>query len=97
MIDTAYLRSDQLPARTALNYLHADGDRSNVLHLPVRGSGDGGAYTTVADIHRLWTALREGAVLDPVTLAAAWRPRSDVPTEFARYGLGSGCTPPARA
>ena len=88
MTDTAYLRSDQLPARTALNYLDADGDRSNVLHLPVRGSGDGGAYTTVADIHRLWTALREGAILDQAMLAAAWRPRSDVPTEFSRYGLG---------
>ena len=88
MTDTAYLRSDTLPERTALGYLDADGDRSNVLHLPVRGSGDGGAYTTVEDVHRLWAALRSGAVLDPPALAAAWRPVSDVPSEFARYGLG---------
>lgn len=88
MTDTDYLRSDRLPARTALGYLDADGDRCNVLHLPVRGSGDGGAYTTVADVHRLWTALREGAVLDRAMLAAAWQPRSDVPAEFSRYGLG---------
>jgi CubicO group peptidase (beta-lactamase class C family) len=88
MTDTDYLRSDQLPQRTALNYLYADSDRSNVLHLPVRGSGDGGAYTTVADIHRLWTALWDGAILDEATLAASWQPRSDVPTEFSRYGLG---------
>jgi CubicO group peptidase (beta-lactamase class C family) len=88
MTDTAYLRSDELPERTALNYLHAEGHRSNVLHLPVRGSGDGGAYTTVADVHRLWAALRAGVILDQATLTTAWQPRSYVPTEFSRYGLG---------
>jgi hypothetical protein len=88
MIDAAYLRSDALPARTALGYLDTEGHRSNVLHLPVRGSGDGGAYTTVADVHRLWLALRAGAVVDPAALAIAWRPRSEVPAEDTRYGLG---------
>ena len=40
----------------------ADGLRTNVLHLPVRGSGDGGIYTTAADIRRLWVgALRRAA------------------------------------
>ncbi len=88
LTDTAYLRSDELPERTALGYLGPHGDRSNVLHLPVRGSGDGGAYTTVADVHRLWAALRDGDVLDPAALTAAWQPRSEVPAEAARYGLG---------
>lgn len=88
MADTAYLRSDTLPERTAVGYLDVEGHRTNVLHLPVRGSGDGGAYTTVADIHALWPALLDGAVLDRATLAAAWRPRSDVPAERSRYGLG---------
>ena len=88
LTDTAYLRSDALPERTAVGYLEAQGHRSNVLHLPLRGSGDGGAYTTVADVHRLWTALRDGVVLDRATLAEAWRPRSEVPSEGSRYGLG---------
>ena len=88
MTDTAYLRSDALPERTALGYLDARGDRSNVLHLPVRGSGDGGAYTTAADVHRLWAALLDGAILDESALAAAWQPRSDVRSERQRYGLG---------
>jgi CubicO group peptidase (beta-lactamase class C family) len=88
MVDTAYLRSDTLPERTALGYRHGQGNQSNVLHLPVRGSGDGGAFTTVADIHRLWQALLDRAVVDRATLAAAWRPRSDVPTQGSRYGLG---------
>ena len=88
MVDTAYLRSDTLPERTALGYLNAEGHQSNVLHLPVRGSGDGGAYTTVADIHRLWQALLDATVLDQATLTEAWRPRSDAPAEGSRYGLG---------
>lgn len=90
MTDTEYLRADALPERTALGYLDAHSHRSNVLHLPVRGSGDGGAYTTVADVHRLWTALRDGTVLEPDTVAVAWQPRSDFPAERMRYGLGFG-------
>jgi CubicO group peptidase (beta-lactamase class C family) len=88
MSDTAYLRSDDLPERTAMGYLGPAGDRSNILHLPVRGTGDGGAYTTVADVHKLWSALRDGAVLDREGLAAAWQPRSDVAADGLRYGLG---------
>jgi CubicO group peptidase (beta-lactamase class C family) len=53
--DTAFLRSDSLPGRAAIGYLE-DG-RTNVFHLPVRGSGDGGIYTTLDDIDRLWTLL----------------------------------------
>jgi len=88
MTDTEFLRSDALPERTALGYLDPQGDRSNALHLPVRGSGDGGAYTTVADVRRLWTALRDGVVLDRATIEMAWRPRSDGPSANVRYGLG---------
>jgi CubicO group peptidase (beta-lactamase class C family) len=41
MVDTAFLRSDDLPGRVALGYLEVDGAwRTNVLHLPVRGNGD---------------------------------------------------------
>jgi CubicO group peptidase (beta-lactamase class C family) len=55
MRDTAFLRSDALPAGAALGYL-ADG-RTNVFHLPVRGSGDGGIYTTLDDVDRLWAFI----------------------------------------
>ena len=52
------------------------------------GSGDGGAYSTLADLHRLWEALRAGRVVSPDTLDAMLRPHSDWPEENARYGLG---------
>ena len=89
MRDTEFLRSDELPGRTALGYLAVDGVwRSNVLHLPVRGSGDGGIYTTVADVRSLWTAFFEGRIVSPEWVAEMVRPRSDVPENEQRYGLG---------
>ena len=58
MRDTEFLRSDELPGSAALGYLEIDGVwRSNVFHLPVRGSGDGGIYTTVGDVSSLWKAF----------------------------------------
>jgi CubicO group peptidase (beta-lactamase class C family) len=88
MTDTAFLRSDELPGRAAVCYLHDDGLRSNVLHLPVRGNGDGGIYTTAADVHALWDALFAGRIVSLDTAAEMVRPRSDVPDESTSYGLG---------
>ncbi len=88
MADTAFLRSDELPGRAAVGYLSAAGLRTNVLHLPVRGSGDGGIYTTVADVHALWAALFAGRIVSDRWVAEMVRPRSDVPEDSMRYGLG---------
>jgi CubicO group peptidase (beta-lactamase class C family) len=88
MADTSFLRSDELPGRAALNYLHDEGLRTNVLHLPVRGNGDGGVYTTAADVHALWDAVFAGRIVSLDTVAEMVRPRSDVPEQSQRYGLG---------
>ena len=88
MADTAYLRSDELPGRAARGYLFAEGLRTNVLHLPVRGNGDGGVYTTVADVHALWDAFFGGRIVSPERVAEMVRPRSDAPEHAFRYGLG---------
>ncbi len=87
LTDTAFLRSDELPGRAAIGYL-GDGPRTNVFHLPVLGSGDGGIYSTAADIRALWRALFDGRIVRPETVATMVRPRSDVPEEERRYGLG---------
>ena len=88
MAETAFLRSDELPGRAALHYLSHEGLRTNVLHLPVVGNGDGGAYTTAADLHRFWTAVFEGRIVSLERVAEMARPRSDWPEEHERYGLG---------
>jgi CubicO group peptidase (beta-lactamase class C family) len=88
MGDTAFLRSDDLPGRAALGYLTVDGSRTNVLHLPVRGSGDGGIYSTVADVSSLWSAFFAGRIVSQHWVAEMVRPRSNAPRESKRYGLG---------
>jgi CubicO group peptidase (beta-lactamase class C family) len=88
MHDTRFLRSDELPGRAALGYLATDGGRTNIFHLPVRGSGDGGVYSTAADIHTMWAALFAGRIVSTDWVAEMVRPRSDVPAESMRYGLG---------
>jgi CubicO group peptidase (beta-lactamase class C family) len=89
MPDTEFLRSDELPARTATGYLPLEGvSRTNVFHLPVRGSGDGGLYSTAADFSAFWPALFGGRIVPAGWVAEMVRPRSDVPEESMRYGLG---------
>jgi CubicO group peptidase (beta-lactamase class C family) len=85
MRGTAFLRSDELPERTALGYV-GDGLRTNVFNLPVRGSGDGGAYTTVADVRALWQAFFGGQIVSNEWVERMVRPRSV--TAKNRYGLG---------
>ena len=85
MGDTAFLRSDELPGRAAIGYVQAGGAwRTNVFHLPVRGSGDGGIYTTAADVAAFWNALFAGRIVSQEWVAEMLRARSDEP----RYGLG---------
>lgn len=88
MPDTRFLRSDELPGRAATGYLEAAGLRTNVLHLPVRGVGDGGAYATAADVHALWASLFAGRIASPGWVEEMVRPHSEVPSESMRYGLG---------
>jgi CubicO group peptidase (beta-lactamase class C family) len=59
-----------------------------VFHLPVRGSGDGGIYSTAADLSALWSALFAGRIVSKDWVAEMVRPRSEVPQESMRYGLG---------
>ena len=83
---TAFLRSDELPGDAATGYIDTDGLRTNVLHLPVRGSGDGGTYSTAADITALWRAMFEGRIVPHTRIADMTRPHSTKGSKA--YGLG---------
>jgi CubicO group peptidase (beta-lactamase class C family) len=61
MLDTQFLRSDELPGRAALGYPAVDG---------------------------MWAALFAGRIVSTEWVAELVRPRSDVPAESMRYGLG---------
>jgi CubicO group peptidase (beta-lactamase class C family) len=90
MADTEFLRSDSLPGTAALGYVEVDGHwRTNVFHLPVVATGDGGMYTTTADMSRFWAALMSGRIVHAQSLADMRRPRSEPDAgESDCYGLG---------
>ena len=88
MLRTGFLRSDELPGDAAVGYLSAEGLRTNQLHLPVRGSGDGGCSSTVADVRSLWLALFEGRIVSQANVERMTNPVSDAASESKRYGLG---------
>lgn len=90
MSDTFFPRSDAPPGRLATGYLAAPDDlRSNVLHLPRRGVGDGGAATTVADVAAFWAALTAGRIVDRAVVAELTRVHStDDDSPGHGYGLG---------
>lgn len=92
MTATDFLRSDRLPAEAALGYL-TDG-RTNVFHLPVIGTGDGGAYTTGADMLHFWEALFSGRI---VSLAMVNRMTAPPVDPGTNYGLGFWLAPPDRS
>jgi CubicO group peptidase (beta-lactamase class C family) len=97
MRDTAFLRSDEPAGRVALGYLEAHGLRTNVLHLPVVGSGDGGMFSTAADVRAFWVALFSGRIISPNRVTEMLRPRSYVPSESMHYGLGLWLRPASSA
>jgi CubicO group peptidase (beta-lactamase class C family) len=89
MVGSDFLRLDELPGDAATGYVVVDGVyRTNVLHLPVLATGDGGAFTTVADMARFWAALAAGEIVSPSTVAAMTSPRSEATDGDGHYGLG---------
>jgi CubicO group peptidase (beta-lactamase class C family) len=97
MHDTEFLRSDDLPGDVALGYVPIDGTwRTNVFHLPVRGVGDGGIFSTVDDLHLLWRAFFDRRIVGADMVANMIRPRSNSP-DGRRYGLGFWLKPSGAA
>lgn len=58
MLRSGFFAMNQLPEQTALGYIdEAGGWRTNVYNLPMIGASDGGMYTTMGDVDRLWQAF----------------------------------------
>ena len=85
---TDYLRSDDLPGDAAIGWVEMNGAwRTNVHHLPVIGGGDGGAYTTTADMLRLWKAFFAGRIV-PLELVSEMVKVRSTQEDDDSYGLG---------
>ncbi|ETT59406.1 penicillin-binding protein [Paenibacillus sp. FSL R7-277] len=76
MKDSGYFELDALPAHTAQGYIDSSNGKktSNIYSIPVVGGGDGGAFVTVADMHKLWSGLLEHKLLQAETTALLLTP-----------------------
>jgi CubicO group peptidase (beta-lactamase class C family) len=66
MLDTGYYELDRLPAKCANAYIYNDTRKefyTNIYSVDVKGTGAGGAFTTVLDIDKFWECLLEGKLL----------------------------------
>lgn len=60
MHNTGYYELDMLPAKCASNYIYDErrgAYRTNIFSVDAKGTGAGGAFTTVADIESFWNCL----------------------------------------
>jgi CubicO group peptidase (beta-lactamase class C family) len=87
MVHTEFLRSDELPGDVAIGYLATDGLRTNVFHLPIRGNGDGGIYSTAEDIHAFWESLYAERIVSTKWVTLMTTPHSHA-SDSISYGLG---------
>ncbi len=90
MADSGYYAFNQLPENTACGYKKmVNGvSETNIYNLPIRGASDGGAYTTVNDLNKLWQALFANRVLSEKLAAEFLTPHViiDGPIEYC-YGV----------
>ena len=91
MRSSGYFASDNLPEHCATGYIdHVDGSwHANIFSIPVIGHGDGGAFSTAADMGRFWKALFSNIYFESDVLTRMTYPH--VPTDpdgSGQYGYG---------
>jgi CubicO group peptidase (beta-lactamase class C family) len=89
MDSTGYYELDSLPARCASSYIDEgrNGFRTNIYSVDAKGTGAGGAFTTVGDIQKFWDALLSYKLLSPETTSNMLRRHSGDEKE-GYYGYG---------
>ncbi|MGE0308901.1 MAG: serine hydrolase domain-containing protein, partial [Acidimicrobiia bacterium] len=87
MSHSAVLRYDELDGDVAVGYMERDGLKTNVHAVPNCGIGDGGLFTTVADMVRLWQALDNGILVSTDIVSLMTSPHGRTPHGIP-YGLG---------
>lgn len=86
MPQTGFYALNNLPANTALGHLE-DRQTTNLYNLPIRGGGDGGLFTTAADLRSFWRNLFSNRILSP-ELTAVFLQTHERFNETTGYGCG---------
>lgn len=86
MMNTGYYELDRLPANCANAYIYdtqRDEYYTNIYSVDAKGTGAGGAFTTVLDIEKFWNNLLGGKLISKDMLNEMFTPQSE-----EDYGLG---------
>lgn len=86
MQDSGFYAFNDLPENTASGYF-ADRKTTNIYQLPLRGGGDGGMYTTSADLVTFWERLFSSRILSEELTATCLKTHSTL-SDTTGYGCG---------
>jgi len=78
MTNTGYYELDRLPAKCANAYIYDEsrGDyRTNIFSVDVKGTGAGGAFTTIPDLENFWKGLFYFQILSEKTVKEMMSPQ----------------------
>jgi hypothetical protein len=84
---------NKLPENTTFGYIEeADGGwRTNIFNLPIIGASDGGAFTTAADLAKLWDAFWNHEILSQEMVETYIKPytkaESEGPNKYYGHGI----------
>jgi len=92
MTRSGYFAMNKLPEDTAFGYIEEDDGewRTNIYNLPIIGASDGGAFTTAADLARLWDAFWGGEILSREMVELYTQPYSKAESEGPHEHYGHG-------
>ena len=87
--DSGFFSFTRLPENTAWGYKpNKDGTfDTNIYNLPIRGASDGGLYTTLGDVRRVWSSFHDYEILSEKLSEDYMTPHAVINDRF-RYGYG---------
>jgi len=90
MENTGYYELDRLPAKCANSYIYDTHRRefyTNIYSVDAKGTGAGGAFTTVIDVEKFWDNLLNGKLLSGDLLHEMLSLQSSDDDDYYGYGI----------
>ena len=90
MLDTGYYEFDRLPAKCANSYVFDESKQqyyTNIYSVDAKGTGAGGAFTTVVDVEKLWKKLLDGKLVSKPALVEMFSVQSYDKDAYYGYGI----------
>ncbi|PJI08676.1 MULTISPECIES: serine hydrolase domain-containing protein [Clostridium] len=90
MYNTGYYELDRLPANCANSYIYDEKRKEyyiNIYSVDVKGTGAGGAFTTVQDINKFWMNLLSGKLISKEMLEQMLKRQSGNDSHNYGYGI----------